>query len=219
MLDLNKLCNEQIAKSEVAIYRYYDYEFEPNTAEETTDYISIMFNDLSNVKAFQQWTKENFGVRIDMAQIEAKENFYDFNFLAIILCIAIILISILFVIIFLYSLINAHFQKISKNLGTIMAFGLDNRSIIRIYLTVFMGLIIVGLAIATTLLLAFQKLSEFAGIVRTVNGTAIPYVNMLDPLVLGVLGGILLLSVIVTYIVMKGKLKATPGDLIFERNN
>lgn len=219
---LDSICSsivKQIQESNHKIYRYYDYKFDDGYKELNPDYVSVMFSDLSKVKEFQTWAKDNYDIRIDMAQIEAKENFNLFNNLANFLCMAIIVISTMFVVIFLYFLINAHFQKISKNLGTIMAFGLDNSSIVRIYLTVFMGLIIAGLTTATAILWIIQyilNLSMFGwGII---NGKNLQYLSMQDVIVIIFLCGILSLSSIVTYFIMSKKLKSTPGDLIYERN-
>jgi hypothetical protein len=175
-----------------------------------------MFQDLGKIKEFQTWAKDDFNIRIDMAQIEAKENFKTFQLLSLFLSSALILISILFIIIFLYFLINAHFQKISKNLGTIMAFGLDNNNIIKIYLLVFIRLVLYGLIPASITLASVQLLFHFLKIVRD-NG--MPYINMNDIWIYTVLLGIIVLSIIATYIIMGKKLKSTPGDLIYERNN
>jgi len=203
---------EEICKDS-SIYRIYNYDFDKGK-ELSPNYLSFMLNDLSKVPDLAKFAKQ-YGIRIDMAQIEAKNNFNEFNKLANGLCIAIIAISFLFVLIFLGFLINTHFQKISKNLGTIMAFGLENSSIMRIYLAVFMLLVVCGLAATTVLLLATQYAFHFFGLLRE---NAMPYLNMHDYLVLAVLLGIVVLSALVTFFAMKIKLKATPGDLIFERN-
>jgi hypothetical protein len=195
--------------------RYYEYRYGVGYKLKT-DYISVMFQDLGKIKEFQTWAKDDFNIRIDMAQIEAKENFKTFQLLSLFLSSALILISILFIIIFLYFLINAHFQKISKNLGTIMAFGLDNNNIIKIYLLVFIRLVLYGLIPASITLASVQLLFHFLKIVRD-NG--MPYINMNDIWIYTVLLGIIVLSIIATYIIMGKKLKSTPGDLIYERNN
>ena len=195
--------------------RHYEYRYGVGYKLKT-DYISVMFQDLGKIKEFQTWAKDNFNIRIDMAQIEAKENFKTFQLLSTFLSSALILISILFIAIFLYFLINAHFQKISKNLGTIMAFGLDNTKIIQIYLSVFMRLVISGLVPAVILLTAIQMLLYFLNIVRE---NSMPYININDIWIYAVLLGIIVLSIIATYVIMGKKLKSTPGDLIYERNN
>ena len=214
--EITQQCDEIISNSKIPMYRYFEYEFGAGRTLNPT-YISIMFNDLSKVKEFQQFAKEEFAIRIDMAQIEAKENFHTFNTLAALLCAAIIAISIFFVVIFLYFLIQSHFQKISKNLGTIMAFGLDNRTIIKIYLYVFIKLIVVGLASAIMLLSLFQFVFWIFNCGYTLNSLVLPYLNMCDTLVISVALSVIALSAVVTCYIMNKKLKSTPGDLIYER--
>lgn len=217
MADLDSLCHT-IEQAHPEIYRYYDYLFGTGYRMKP-DYVSVMFNSLEKVKEFQQWSKNNFNIRIDMAQIEAKENFNRFNNLATLLCWAIVVIAVLFVLIFLSSLINCHFQKISKNLGTIMAFGLDKKDIMFIYLIVSIGLISISLMTSALLLYAIQSLLLFFNIGYELSGTILPYFNMTDFWVLSFIGGILLLSAVTTLWIMNRKLHFTPGDLIYERNN
>jgi hypothetical protein len=215
--EITQKCDEIIDNSKTKIYRYFEYDFGVGR-DLKTDYISIMFNDLRQIKEFQKFAKEEFDIRIDMAQIDAKENFETFNNLATLLCAAIIAISIFFVVIFLYFLINAHFQKISKNLGTIMAFGINNKSMITIYLFVFMKLIIVGLLSAIMLLSLSQFVFWIFSCGYPLNSFTVPYLNMCDWLVMAVILLVLALSAGVTYYIMAKKLEATPGDLIYERN-
>lgn len=213
---VNAICDVVLQKYPAhKVHRYYEYKY-GNGYKLKTDYISVMFNDLGKIKEFQLWAKDNYNIRIDMAQIEAKENFKTFQLLSTFLSSTLILISILFIIIFLYFLINVHFQKISKNLGTIMAFGLDNNKIIKIYLLVFILLVLSGLIPAAILLGIIQLLLHFFSIVRE-NG--LHYININDIWIYSVFAGIIGLSIFVTYIIMGKKLRSTPGDLIYERHN
>jgi len=145
-------------------YRYYDYDIK-ECDQINKNYLSLMFTDLSKVPTFAEWAKE-YRVRIDMAQIEAKKNFEVFNNLATTLCWFIAIIAIGFVVIFVYFLVDSHFRRISKNLGTIMAFGLSNTDIIGIYLPVFMGLIAISLISAGAVIGMAEFVSRSIGMVR-----------------------------------------------------
>ena len=175
-----------------------------------------MFEDLTKVKAFSLWAKEQHGVRIDMAQIEAKENFNTFNLLASMLCLFISIIAIAFVSIFLYFLIDSHFRKISKNLGTIMAFGLGNKQIITIYLSVFLLMIMASLLAVIAVLGGAEIL--FSALKCWLYEGKMPHFSLCDSWVVITILVIPLISALATIIFLKYKLKATPGDLIFERN-
>jgi hypothetical protein len=210
---LNAVAEE--ISSELNIYRIYDYDFDEGY-QLRANYLSFMFTDLSKVPDFAKWSKEEHGIRIDMTQIEAKENFNIFNILAWSLCIAISIIAIVFIAIFLYFLIDSHFHRISKNLGTIMAFGLSNSAIIKIYLTVFLGLIFTSLVTVVIVLFVGEYLCNF---LQWTREGGLPYFSIRDGFVLAIIGVLPVISAIVTVIFLNFKLKATPGDLIFGRNN
>ncbi|MBQ9417994.1 MAG: hypothetical protein IJU19_05370 [Bacteroidales bacterium] len=204
---------EAILSSHNGLTRTYDFDFE-HTGRMATDYVSLMFSDISQVAAFADWAKSEYGIRIDMAQIEAKNNFNTFNLLASVLSVAIIILSILFVAIFLWFLIDSHFRAISKNLGTIMAFGLPNATIVQIYLRVFMRLVVESLAMAVVCLVSIELGLSLCGLVRE---SGFPYISILDGWVLAILVIIPLLTALVVTLTMQHKLEARPGDLIFER--
>ena len=194
--------------------RIYNWNFAP-VPEISSDYQSFLFDDLSKVGEFAKMAKDEYGIRIDMAQIEAKNNFNTFNILASVLCAAIMIISVLFVAIFLWFLIDAHFKSISKNLGTIMAFGLPNSTIISIYRTVFLRMILLALAFSVVALLIVQLLLLLVGLTREYG---MQYINLLDIWVWIFIIVVPLLTSLVVTMTMNKKLEANPGDLIFERN-
>ena len=210
---LNKVVAE-ICEKETDVYRTFDWAFDKGF-QLRPNYLSFMFDDLSKVKAFSVWAKETHGIRIDMAQIEAKENFNTFNLLASMLCLFISVIAIAFVAIFLYFLIDSHFRKISKNLGTIMAFGLSNEQIIKIYLSVFLLMILASLLSVIAVLggaeILFNTLKwwQYEG--------KMPHFSLCDIWVIMTILVIPIISAWATVIFLKYELKATPGDLIFER--
>lgn len=197
------------------VYRVYDYFFDKGM-ESPTNYISFMFNDLSKVADFAKWAKDEYGIRVDMAQIEAKKNFETFNLLASVLCVAIVVLSVMFVSIFLWFLIDAHFKAISKNLGTIMAFGLPNKTIIKIYRKVFLRMTLYSLGAAIAALGIIELLFLLAGVTREGR---MEFISLADWVVWLFVIIIPILTAIVVSATMKQKLKANPGDLIFERNN
>lgn len=207
---------QMIVDSIPGIYRNFDYNFGSGIQNENVNYVSIMFSNLDSISNFAQWAYEQYGIRIDMAQIEAKENFKTFNILASVLCVAIMILSVLFVTIFLWFLIDSHFRAISKNLGTIMAFGLLNRTIIHIYLRVFLRMVLCSLVIAVVLLGVTELVLSLVGVERA---GGMHYIILNDAWVWALIVIIPLLTTVVVTLTMRGKLKAKPGDLIFERNN
>ncbi len=204
---------EKILEKNPEYYRVYKYEFQEGRIT-TPDYLSLMFNDISTVSAFASWAKEVYGIRIDMAQIEAKNNFNTFNVLSNVLCMAIVILSVLFVMIFLWFLIDSHFRSISRNLGTIMAFGLPNRTIVQIYLRVFLRMVCTSLLISVASLVAIELLMSLFGLVRE---GGFHYISTIDGWVICMIVVIPLMTAAVVAFTVHRKLRAKPGDLIFDR--
>ena len=213
---LNELADNICKGSECKCYRIYDYDFEYAIGNSSPDYLSFMFEDLSRVNAFADTAFQKYDIKVEMSQVEAKGNFDSFNNMANVLCYAIMFISIVFLVLFLLFLIDNHFQKISSNLGTIMAFGLDNVHIMKIYGMVFMLLIFIGLAMSIVTLYIVQYLLCVLGVVH--DFYSLPYLNMNDLWVCLFILGILVVSSIVIILTLHQKLKATPGDLIRNKN-
>lgn len=207
---------QKVVTSNPEIIRVFEYKFRDNVDKGGADYLSFMFDDLSKVSDFAKWAKSEYSVRIDMTQIEAKNNFNTFNLLATVLCIAIMILSVLFLAIFLWFLIDSHFRAISKNLGTIMAFGLPNKTIIHIYRSVFMKMVLYSIGLALLILGVTELLMSLLGI--TQEG-GIHYITLFDWWVWALIIIIPILTAIVVTMTMQRKLQSTPGDLIFERNN
>jgi hypothetical protein len=206
---LNRKLADILTNTKTPIFRYYDYQLRSDNMSDN-QYISLFFDDLKDIVAFQEFAKQEFDIDIDMTQIDAKNNYVQFNILALTLSIILSIISILFVLIFIYFLINAHFQKISKNLGTIMAFGLDNTIIEKIYLAVFMKLILVGLISAVVILCLAQCIFSYAQYHY--------WLNMLEWKVWIVIVAVVLSSITTIRFILQKKLRNTPGNLIYERN-
>ena len=207
----------RICGSMPGVCRIYDYAFgNEGDYENSTDYLWFIFDRLNKVSDFADFAMDKYGVRIDMTQIDAKENYKTFNILASVLCVAIMILSALFVMIFLWFLIDSHFKAISRNLGTIMAFGLPNTTIIQIYCSVFFKLVTYSLVIAVCILWIVGQLFDICGLERSGGGH---YIVLNDPWVWSLIIIIPILTWIVVFITMKSKLKAKPGDLIFERTN
>ena len=211
---LNRVVVE-LAEKEKDVYRTFDWAFDRGF-QLRPNYLSFMFDDLSMVKTFSIWAKETHGIRIDMAQIEAKENFNTLNLLVSMLCLFISIIAIAFVAIFLYFKIDSHFRRISKNLGTIMAFGLGNKQIISIYLSVFLLMIFASLLFVVAILGSAEIL--FSTMKWWLYEGKMPHFSLGDIWVITTILVIPVISAVATVMFLKHKLKATPGDLIFERN-
>lgn len=212
--DVQAIDAEFMAQYEaMGVCRVYDYEFSDYMISEKS-YLSVYFNSLDRVRDFEDYVNQNYKVKIDMSQINAKENFNAVSMMASILSWAIIVFAIICIILFVVNLFQSYFQKVKRNLGTFKAFGMSNAELISVYLLI-MGAIILT-AIISSLAITFitQEVLIWAGILK--DG-AYTYLSLWSFKTLYAILIIVCASVFTVYEVMNRLLKATPGDLIYDR--
>lgn len=195
------------------VHRVYDYAFSDYSLPQGS-YISVQFKDLGRIRDFEAFVKDKYKVKIEMSQINAKENFNAVSVMANILSWAIIIFSILCIVLFVVNLLQSYFQKVKRNLGTFKAFGMRDSELIRIYtLIVFMTI-----AGAVVISMAFTALAQIALLLLgVVKDGGYGYLSLWNAKTVWSIVIIALSSVATVYFVMKKQLSATPGDLIYDR--
>lgn len=198
---------------EKGVVRVFDFNFSPYTVSDKS-YLSVYFNKLNKVKEFESFVGEEFKVKIDMSQINSKENYNAVSVLANILSWAIILFAIICIILFIVDLLKSYFQKVKKNIGTFKAFGVSNSRLISIYVLIVGTTIVLAIIISLLITFALQEFFLVFGILRegTYNYLALGSPKTLISII------VVVMAVIATiYGVMEGLLRQTPGDLIYDR--
>ncbi len=195
------------------IIRIYEY-LEKYPFEDYDDYISVHFTDLDNIGAFQERAKEDFKIDIEMSQINAKENFNEVSIMANILSWTMIIFAIICIILFIVNLLQSYFQKVKRNLGTFKAFGISNYELISVYVLIMMAMILVSIVLSFFATWLIQGILPLLGLVK--EGT-FGYLSLISGKTFGAILIIIVASVFTVYTVMKKLLKATPGDLIYDR--
>jgi len=180
--------------------------------------LSITFEPLDSIRAFQRDFTARFGLELDLASVRSKENFATVSRLSEFLITALVLFAGMSILLFLYNLLKNHLERIKMNLGTFLAFGLSEGFLLRGYLRIIMRLLIRVMALAMITLLAAQGL----GILIVRLGVGLP--SMLANLHVATNAWLyitiaLLLSAafLIFRWQLKGFLANTPGDLIYAR--
>ena len=183
-------------------------------------YLSIPFNSLDSIPAFQKYIEENHNhVRIDMNTVEAKNNFNFFDKISNLLSVLLTLFgSVLLITITLNTVLN-HIDQNKTNLGTLKAFGMSNLSVTLVYTSISAMLIfiITSIGYITSLLLGNLIANLVAGFkgMSVDPGTDLFILNIDAFLIFN----FLILPVITVSIFIYFKLfRKTPGDLIYERD-
>jgi uncharacterized BrkB/YihY/UPF0761 family membrane protein len=110
--------------------------------------------------------------------------------------------------------LQSYFQKVKRNLGTFKAFGIDNNKLISVYVLIMVATVCVAIVLSLAVSFMIQSILPVLGILK--DGT-FNYIDLWSGKLLGSIMIIIAASVTTVYIVMYRLLKATPGDLIYDR--
>lgn len=195
------------------VVRVYDYDFSDYSLPQGS-FISVQFNDLGRIRDFESYVKDTYKVKIEMSQINAKENFNSVSIMANILSWAIIVFSIICIILFIVNLLQSYFQRVKKNLGTFKAFGISNKELIGIYMLIMMATITVSIVVSLAFVWLVQSCLPLVGLVK--DGM-FNYLSLWNDKTAYSIVVILIGSAVTVLSVMKRLLATTPGDLIYDR--
>lgn len=195
------------------VHRVYAYDFsEYNLTQKA--YLSVHFHDLNKLRDFEKYVRDEFNVKIEMSQINAKENFNAVSLMGNILSWAIIIFAIVCISLFIVNLLQSYFQKVKRNLGTFKAFGISNRSLISIYVLIMAAIVFAAILMSISVTWLIQGLFRLFGLLKE---GVFDYLSLWSFKTVFSIFVIILASVMTVYEVMHNLLKSTPGDLIYDR--
>lgn len=210
-----------VKSAERGVERVYRYDVdspltESDESEKLDDGLSIHFMQLDSIRAFQNFVTERWGkdLLIEMTQVNAKENFNSVSTMANILTVALIIFSIIAIVIFIVNMMQSYFQKVKRNLGTFKAFGISTWELIKVYMTIILGIVLMALVIALSLTWGVELSLQICGFTK--DGGA-PHLILWNYRTLFAILIILLSTIVSILFVMKQLLRKTPGDLIYDR--
>jgi ABC-type antimicrobial peptide transport system permease subunit len=195
------------------VHRVFEYDFGRSTLP-TTGFISIHFQDLDMLSEFEKYISSEYDVKIEMSQINAKQNFNAVSAMGNILSWAIIAFAIIAIILFIVNLLQSYFQKVKRNLGTFKAFGISNRDLISVYVLILGAIILAAVVLSVSVTWFIQGGLHICGILK--DGM-FDYLSLWSVKTVCSIAIIVVASVYTVGAVMHKLLKATPGDLIYDR--
>lgn len=166
-----------------------------------------------NVEKFRDELKKETNYSIDMGKINNLKNLAYVQYMCYTLSFCIIVLSFLFICIFVSFLLNTHFQKIQRNLGTFKAFGMKNKDLESIYTRILIELILKAFATASAAALGVTLLLRIFWSIEP----GYYWFNILAWPNLALFVVAVISALITTKLVSKTLLNATPGDLIYNR--
>lgn len=196
------------------VVRLYNF----NTGEFTlsnSQYISVNFNSLDSIRAFENFANDNYRVKIEMTQVNAKENFNAVSIMANILSWAMIAFSLVCIIMFIVNMLQSYFQKVRRNLGTFKAFGISSGELIKVYVYILVCIIVAAIIIALGISWLVELLLPLFGVLKDGQFN---YLSLWNVKTLCAVAIVLVATVVTVRVVMRRMLRRTPGDLIYDRN-
>lgn len=208
---LNDGLMEKFSKD--GLHRVFNYNFcdAPLTA---SSFISVHFKDLDKLRDFEKYVRDEFKVKLEMSQINAKENFNAVSAMGNILSWVIIIFAIVCIILFIVNLLQSYFQKVKRNLGTFKAFGISNRALISVYVLIMAAIVLSAILMSVSVTWVIQGLLHVCGILK--DGV-FDYLSLWSMKTVCSIIIIVAASVYTVYYVMHRLLMSTPGDLIYDR--
>lgn len=206
------------AKGVERVYDYDETHFDLNDDDLSDNGLSVHFAKLDSIRSFEKYittAKEDWKkLIVEMSQVNSKENFNAVSTMANILTVALIVFSIIAIVIFIVNMMQSYFQKVKRNLGTFKAFGMSTKELIRVYVTIIVGIVMTALAIALTVTWSVELFLRILDITK--SGGA-PHLILWNSRTLWAIVIILACTVISVLFVMRRLLRHTPGDLINDR--
>lgn len=213
--DLLRKVNEDLLDefSDEGLHRVFAYEFSEYSLRQKA-FISVHFEDLDMIRDFESFVRDEFNVKIEMSQINAKENFNAVSTMGNILSWVIIVFAIVCIILFIVNLLQSYFQKVKRNLGTFKAFGISDRALISVYVLIMTAIILSSILMSVSVTWIVEGVLHLAGVLK--DGV-FDYLSLWSLKTACSIVIIIVASVYTVYLVMHKLLKSTPGDLIYDR--
>jgi ABC-type antimicrobial peptide transport system permease subunit len=216
-----KLINSDLLESlDQEIIRFFNYKTYHVYNYTNYDYLAINFYDLSKIREFKNFFYKNYKLRIDIAQIEAKENYNYVSKLTLIISFLLIIFSVMVISMFISNLLSRHLDKIKSNIGTFKAFGISNAGLLKIYFSLTLWFVLSSLVVSFVLSALFGYLGGVRGGLTLVGATIEQnesYFDLFNFWLLASTSIIVMVSMVVIYYTANKILKRTPGDLIYNR--
>ncbi|MCX6270819.1 MAG: ABC transporter permease [Bacteroidetes bacterium] len=183
--------------------------------------LSVEFDKTDMIREFRNYLYKTYSLNIDMASVEAMENYNFITKLTRLISFILLIFSVMSISFFLSNVLRNHLESIKMNIGTFKAFGLETKLLKRIYLLISGGFVLLCIIIS----LLFSWFFEMARIAN--YGLLLLFKNMeknqtyftlMNPWTIIAILVILLCSIIVMNKTMNNIFTQNPGDLIYDRD-
>lgn len=217
----------EFAEMNDKVLRYYSFSsFDQDfPSEGSFSGISINLKDLSKVRDLKDYVFNTFNddttmafIEIDITKVREKENFFFMANITLVISWMLVFFATLSISLFLYNLLKMHFAKIKQTLGTFMAFGLDNKRVRGVYISIVVKFLIISTVIAFGVAFGAgyvlnKVIAEFIPMEDKVSYFELLHINTLITIV-----ALVITALTVAWLTVRNIMSRTPGDLIYKRD-
>lgn len=207
------LVKELLQSSDIFEFtRIYKLDYSKvDNLELSTDRLAVNFTNLDNIRNFRNSLFNKYQIEMDLARVIDKENFQLFNILTQGISYALIAFSLAGICFYLYNMIKSHLEKIKRNLGTFLAFGLDPKELYNLYQELLFDFLNKSVVIAFIIgFLVVSSLSYF-------SSEGLSLMILIEWKTLIVLISLYGAFYTIYRLTIFRLLERTPGDLVYER--
>jgi putative ABC transport system ATP-binding protein/lipoprotein-releasing system ATP-binding protein len=195
---------------------------------------NIYVNSFRRIYEFSEKVYDLSGLRLDMAKIERIRNYRIVASVTSLLSIFLIIFSILIIIILLSNILSNHLNKIRKNIGLLMAFGVSTKIIYQCIMFTFIVVTLIGGAFLSYIVGGYFGFNKwlFEGatgfVLPNFSGFKISWAYISDsteflkcitnPTIITI-ALMLLFNLIRFNFIINKIFKETPGNLIYDKSN
>jgi|JI10StandDraft_1071094.scaffolds.fasta_scaffold77171_2 putative ABC transport system ATP-binding protein len=205
------------------IYAYDSFD-EDFTGKYSYTGISMNLNSLSQVRELRDFVFNSFNedsggaiIEIDITKVREKENYYFMSNITRLISWLLIFFASLCIGLFLYNMLNTHLSKVKPTLGTFKAFGLNDKSMRRIYIFIIFRFLLVSMLIALGCSYGIGVLINQYTASSSTMEEGNTYFNLIQTNTALTIGIIVLTTLVVSLLTIRRILSKTPGDLIYGR--
>jgi hypothetical protein len=213
--DQRKSIVTKLKKSSSLNIDYYDpYECHVKEGQLTIDipqYLALNFaSSTKEIRSLKDFVKKKYNLELTMDQVEDKENFYLVSRITSLLGFLLGVFSLISIILFIYNLIQSHFDKVKSSLGTLSAYGLDIYFLQSAYIKIISSFMLISTVISliiSTIFMIVINYGHWLGL----------HIDIWNAWILFVIFLMMSLVISISYYFIKKSLNKSPGDLIYNR--
>ncbi len=182
------------------------------------DYLAIEFSRLDKLKEFSDYIRNRYHVSINMETVEQRQNYLFSLNVSLGAILLVLIISGFSILIFLSNSLKHHLDRVRRNLGNFLAFGVDRNIIIKIYTYVILKILLISISVAFILSYCIGELFEKFILKRLlILKTDQDFFSLMNSWLVVFILAIIIVAVLKTFVTVWILVRKTPGDLIYER--